>query len=149
MLQKAGEEDLAKRRCVMILDVLSGRTPVTDAIERAQISRGTYYQLETKALRGMLEALEPETRRGPSPDATKALEQLQQKVEKLEAENRRLDRLLSLTTRILKPGSVTTGSGRKKSKKRKASKPSSGNSSRTTRSRAEASRSTPAGEVGR
>jgi hypothetical protein len=31
--------DIAKRRAVMILEVLSGHTPVTDAIERAKISR--------------------------------------------------------------------------------------------------------------
>ena len=35
----------------MILEVLSGEKPVTDAIEQAKISRGHYYQLEERALK--------------------------------------------------------------------------------------------------
>jgi hypothetical protein len=41
------------------LDVLSGQTPVTDAIRAAKLSRGTYDQIETRALQAMLAALTP------------------------------------------------------------------------------------------
>src|SRR5947208_2149561 len=52
-------DEMAKRRCLLVLEVLSGAKPVTEAIEEAKISRPLYYQLETKALRGMLNALAP------------------------------------------------------------------------------------------
>jgi hypothetical protein len=39
LIGKMNDMDIAKRRAVMILEVLSGHTPVTDAIERAKISR--------------------------------------------------------------------------------------------------------------
>lgn len=98
----------------MMLDVLSGRTPVTDAIEKTKISRNTYYQLEAKALNAMLEALTPaEHSRGPKPDSAKKVQALEDKIERLETENRRLERLIALTDRYLKPGSVTTTAGRK------------------------------------
>ena len=50
---------IAQQRCLMVLSVLSGEKPVTDAIAEAGISRGTYYQLETRALSAMLRALGP------------------------------------------------------------------------------------------
>src|SRR5258708_2028824 len=52
-------EAIARSRCLMLLSVLSGETPVTDAIVRAKISRGTYYQLETRALKAILAAMNP------------------------------------------------------------------------------------------
>src|SRR2546423_3901723 len=52
-------DEMAKRRTLMVLEVLSGQKPVTDAVEEAQISRPLYYQLETKAVRAMLAALQP------------------------------------------------------------------------------------------
>ena len=52
-------EAVARSRCLMLLSVLSGEVPVTDAITQAKISRATYYQLETRALQAMLAALNP------------------------------------------------------------------------------------------
>jgi hypothetical protein len=45
----------------MILSVLSGQRSVGEAIAAAKISRPLYYQLETRALEGMLRALDPMT----------------------------------------------------------------------------------------
>jgi len=133
MIAKSDKDAIAKRRTIMILDVLSGRTPVTDAIARAEISRQTYYQLEMKALVGMLDALTPgETKRGPSPKAHKALEEAEQKIERLEQDKRRLERLLSMTTRVLE-GPLKMAAGRKR--KPKSSKPSSKPSSATTKTK--------------
>ena len=36
-------DEMAKRRCLMILSVLSGERPVTEVVEEEQISRMTYY----------------------------------------------------------------------------------------------------------
>jgi hypothetical protein len=55
----AGAQAMAHGRCLMLLAVLSGQKTVTEAIEEARISRALYYQLEVKALRGMIRALDP------------------------------------------------------------------------------------------
>ena len=52
-------DEVGKARCLMVLSVLSGEKPVTDAISEAGISRATYYHLETRALSSMLRALAP------------------------------------------------------------------------------------------
>src|SRR5262245_47840798 len=50
---------VAQRRCLMVLSVLSGEKPVTTVVEELGISRGLYYQLETRAVLAMLSALTP------------------------------------------------------------------------------------------
>ena len=49
---KTGSEldAIARSRCLMLLSVLSGETPVTEAIVQAQMSRATYYKLESVAV---------------------------------------------------------------------------------------------------
>jgi hypothetical protein len=102
-------DDIARRRCLLVLQVLSGARPVTDAIEEAQISRQTYYKLEERALRAMLAALAP----GVSPDGTEtgALEAaqarvvvLEEKVAALEQERRRTERLSFAMKKLVTPG---------------------------------------------
>jgi hypothetical protein len=106
-------DEIAKRRCLMLLDVLSGRVPVTDAITQGKISRGTYYQLEAKALSAMMAAMSPTAEAGgPATVRTKELEALEQKVKKLEIEKRRLEHLLVVATKIVQSGPLTTGRGR-------------------------------------
>jgi hypothetical protein len=59
-LSKPSDLDLvARNRVLLVLSVLSGEKPVTDAIADTGISRGFYYQLEAKALNAMLLALAP------------------------------------------------------------------------------------------
>jgi hypothetical protein len=106
-------DEIAKRRCLMLLSVLSGRVPVTDAIAHGKISRGTYYQLEEKALNAMIAALSPTASDGgPALVRSKEIEALEQKVRKLEMEKRRLEHLLMLATKVVQPGPLTTGKGR-------------------------------------
>ena len=52
-------DDIARRRCLLVLRVMSGDVPVTDAIEEVGMSRATYYKLEERALRAMLAVLSP------------------------------------------------------------------------------------------
>lgn len=115
-------DEMAKRRCLMVLSVLSGSQPVTEAITEAKISRGTYYQLETRALRAMLQALLPgnESTGGGEGTATRLL-QMERKISHLEKEKRRSERLLYLTRQVLKPGAVSSGKGPRPSRKRRSS----------------------------
>jgi hypothetical protein len=88
---------------------------VTTAIEDAGISRGFYYQLETKALNAMLLALAPGADGDPSPDATglhHRIKQLEEKVERAEAAQRRAERLLFVQRKLTTPGPVKTHRGR-------------------------------------
>lgn len=105
-----GRKDLdqvAQRRTLMILSVLSGHTPVTTAITEHGISRPLYYQLEMKGVIGMMRALVPGANAASSPDETTPLHhlaQLEDKVARLERENRRLERLLLLAKKVLPAG---------------------------------------------
>lgn len=106
---------VARNRVLLVLSVLSGEKPVTDAIREANISRGFYYQLETKALNAMLLALAPGSDGDASPDATglhSRIKQLEEKVAKAEAAQRRAERLLFLQRKLAGPGAVKTHRGR-------------------------------------
>lgn len=102
-------DQVAQRRTLLILSVLSGQTPVTTAIAEHGISRPLYYQLETKALVGMMRALVPGANATANPDdATpmRLLADLEHKVTRLEQENRRLERLLLLARKVVPTGPV-------------------------------------------
>ena len=107
-------DSIARNRVLLVLSVISGEKPVTTAIEEAEISRGFYYQLETKALNAMLLALAPGSDGDPSPDAmglTGRIRQLEEKLAKAEAAQRRAERLLFLRGKLI-PGPVKTHRGR-------------------------------------
>ena len=106
-LRSAELDAVARSRCLMVLSVLSGEKPVTDAIEEAKVSRGTYYQLETRALNAMLAALNPlastsETGALELSAASARIEELQQRVQRLEREKRRSERLLLLMRKSIR-----------------------------------------------
>lgn len=106
-------EAIARSRCLMVLSVLSGETPVTDAISQAKISRGTYYQLETRALKAMLTAMNPlagnsDTRGADLSAASGRIAHLQSQLKRLEQEKRRSQRLLLLMRKSMR-APVTTG----------------------------------------
>ena len=104
-------DEIARRRCLLILSVLSGELGVMEAVEQAQVSPTTYQHLETRALEAMLVALTPDAQ-GASASPRQRIEELEQRVAQLEKEKRRADRLLLLTRQVVKPGPVTTGAGR-------------------------------------
>ena len=132
-LKASGELDpIARSRCLMVLSVLSGEKPVTDAITEVGISRAAYYQIETRALSAMLRALAPnavEETDEASPQ--RRVLKLERKVKLLEQGKRRAERLLLMTRRVLGPVKTrSTTSGRspsrssRKRKKSPAAKPS-------------------------
>jgi hypothetical protein len=111
---KTDLDEVARNRVMLVLSVLSGEKPVTTAIEEAAISRGFYYQLETKALNAMLLALAPGSDGDSSPDATglhHRIKDLEDKVTRAEQAQRRAERLL-FVHRKLSPGPVKTRRGR-------------------------------------
>lgn len=117
LLEKQELDEIAKRRCLMVLEVLSGAKPVTDAIESGQMSRGTYYKLEERALEAMLRALSPTA--GPDGTDGQALAtalarvaELEAKLARSEQEKRRADKLFVMTRKLVKKGPMTTGAGR-------------------------------------
>ena len=110
-------EATARSRCLLVLSVLSGAKPVTEAIAQAKISRGMYYQLETRALHAMLAALNPLT--GTSANgavdrslAASRIAELETKVQRLEQDKRRGERLLMLTRKTLRAPLITGHRGR-------------------------------------
>jgi hypothetical protein len=98
---------MAKRRCLMILSVLSGEKSVEEASHEAEITPPLYYLLEKKALTAMLAALVPGATKDGSP--APALAQMDAKIRELEMTKRRLERLLFLTRMTVKPGPMTQG----------------------------------------
>src|SRR6266571_229020 len=118
LLAKQELDEIAQRRTLMILSVLSGEKPVTEAITEAQISRGHYYQLEERALKAVLESMEPGAGPGRPVETTTRLLQLEEKVKTLEQDKRRLERLLQLTRKVLKPGPMKSAMGRPRSTSR-------------------------------
>lgn len=111
-------DEMARRRAMMILSVLSGERSVSEVIAQEKISRQTYYQIEERGLRAMVSALLPAlTESGaPTSQAQKLLE-LEKKVSNLERDKRRLERLLLLTRKIVRPGRVALPVGRTPLKK--------------------------------
>lgn len=125
-----GPEAVAQRRCLLVLAVLSGEQPVTDAIEATGVSRQLYYQLEEKALRGMLHALGPgsEASQDLSQSLAAQLEAAQQRVKQLETEKRRAERLLLLTRKLVRPGPIAGRVGRPRKYKPRSTKAGPGSS---------------------
>ena len=108
---------VAHSRCMMVLSVLSGEMPVTEAIAQAKISRGSYYQLETRALKAMLEALNPlasvQKHSVPDRSATR-IRGLIERVQALEQDKRRMKRLLLLWRKSRNPETLQERLARKR-----------------------------------
>lgn len=138
---KGSELDaIARARCLMVLSVLSGETPVTDAIGAAKISRATYYQLETRALHAMLAALNPlastsQTGAADLAAAAARIETLEGQVSRLEQEKRRTQRLLLLTRKSIRAPVTTGRRGRPPKSAYPASSPSGPSISRTSKTK--------------
>jgi hypothetical protein len=150
-------DEVAQRRCLMVLSVLSGEKPVTTVVEELGISRGLYYQLETKALLAMLRALQPGAEGATTPEGASAgarIAELEAKVTRLEQDKRRTERLLYLARKVLPAGPVTLpGRGRPRGRRPSSTSagPARSTSSAKARTRSKATSSadsipTPGGE---
>jgi hypothetical protein len=118
-------DEMAKRRCLLVLSVLSGERAVTEVIAEAQISRPMYYQLEERALRAMLVALTPGATDPGASEPAKRIAELEKRVIHLERSKRRSERLLLLTRKVLK-GPMKVAAGRPPRNPQRASSTSDG-----------------------
>jgi len=115
LTKKTDLDAVARNRVLLVLAVLSGEKPVSTAIEESGISRGFYYQLETKAINAMLLALAPGSDGDASPDATslhQRIKQLTAKVARAEQAQRRAERLLFVQRKLTNTAPVKTHRGR-------------------------------------
>ena len=158
--ERADLDEMARRRCLMVLSVLSGEKPVTDVIAEAQISRGTYYNLEERALKAMLVALVPGATEAPSESPAARIAELEKKVSQLEQQKRRGERLLLLTRKTLKRGPMkleghgrpskqraSTGRGKQPLPVSPKRKPKTATAKTAPSTATEGSSPTPSGEV--
>ena len=102
----------ARRHAAVILEVLAGTHKPAEACEALGISVMRYYVLETRALQGMLAALEPRPR-GKRATAAREIEVLRRERQRLERDLGRTQSLLRATQRaagLVAPPSVTKAS---------------------------------------
>ena len=134
-------DKVAKARCLMILSVLAGELPVSQAIIEANISRPTYYQLETRALNAMLAAVHPA--KSPRPgrpeakaDASSQIAALEKKLQTAERLKRRAERMVSVMRKVMQPVPLLPRVRRKSSASRSSTptgnKPSTSSPATTT-----------------
>ena len=101
LMQPNEQQAIARSRCLMILSVLAGQKSVKEAIEEQKVSRVFYYQLEDRALEGMLKALSPRVERLTSEhvelmEARSKIRTLSRQVKGLTQRRRSAERLLRL-----------------------------------------------------
>lgn len=90
----------AKRQAAVLLEVLSGLRGPQQGSEALGVSLNRYYQLETRALQGLIAALEPRPK-GRQRTVESELEQLRQDKERLSRELTRNQALLRAAQRSL------------------------------------------------
>jgi hypothetical protein len=115
LLQPDQAQAIAHGRCLMVLAVLSGQKTVKEAIGEQKICRTLYYQLESRALKGMVRALSPA--RSESGNERRELRRAQATVRRLRGQltlvmqrKRSLERLLSM---VLKTNRVSINTARR------------------------------------
>jgi hypothetical protein len=113
----------ARRVAAAVLEVLAGTRTPSEAALALSVSVPRYYQIETRALRGLLEACEPRPR-GRGPSVAKELTVLRQENQRLQRDMMRQQALVRAAQRSvgLPPPAVPSPSksGKKPRKRRVA-----------------------------
>lgn len=118
----------ARRQAAAILEVLAGVRRPSEAAQALATSLPRYYQLERRALAGLLAACEPPPR-GPQPDPSRQLAALERENQRLRRECdrqqalvRAAERSLGLALAVARPPAKATeaksGAGRKRRPRR-------------------------------
>jgi len=113
----------AKRLAAVILEVLAGLRTLPQAAEALQLSLPRYYQLEARALQGLLKACEPKPK-GRQANPAAGMAALQRENERLQRDLARQQSLVRVTQRSIglsppPPPATTSKSSGKKTRKRK------------------------------
>ena len=90
----------ARRLAAAILEVLAGLRTPTDAAQAVGLSVTRYYQVESRALAGLLQACEPRAK-GRQPSAAAELAQLRQQQQRLQRDLARQQALVRLGQRSI------------------------------------------------
>ena len=90
----------AKRQGAVILEVLCGLRDAKAGAGAMRVTANRYYQLETRALQGMISALEPRPK-GRRWTPEEKLEQMEKEKQRLEQEVKRLQALLRAAQRSM------------------------------------------------
>jgi hypothetical protein len=119
---RGGTSD-ANRLAIAILEVLAGMRSPTEAAEVLGISLPRYYQLETRALEGMVAACEPKPK-GKQPSLLARIASLEKQLDQALRESARQQALVRVTQRSMglkpvKPSSEKTKRDRSGRKKRR------------------------------
>lgn len=111
----------ARRLAAVILEVLAGVRQPVQAAEALQLSLPRYYQVEARALRGLVAACESRPR-GRRPELTRELTALQQQNARLERELARQQALARLAQRAVgvPPPAPPPKASRKRRRQRQA-----------------------------
>ena len=104
-----GGSKRARQITVAVLEALSGEVGTSEAAEKLGVSLSRYYQLETRALQGMLTAMEPK-KRGKQKTPEREIRALKAEKREVEQELRRHQSLLRAANRSL----GLAGKGRRK-----------------------------------
>ena len=114
----------ARQITVAVLETLAGELGTTEAAQKLGISLSRYYQLETRALAGLLAAVEPRSK-GPQKTPEREIQALEAQNRQLQKELRRHQALLRAAHRSVGlPSRGTTG--RTKNKRVRARRGSRG-----------------------
>jgi hypothetical protein len=105
----------ANRLAAVILEVLAGECSPTEAAASLEVSLPRYYQLETRALEGMVVALEPRPK-GKQPSLAGRVAQLEKQLQQAHRESARQQALVRVTQRTL--GLATSPPATKDSQRR-------------------------------
>jgi hypothetical protein len=108
-----------QRTAAAILEVLAGARTPAQAASALQVSVPRYYQMEARALRGLVAACAPRPR-GPGHNADREVTKLRRQQERLERELTRQQTLVRLAQRSigLAPPAAPAKDGNKKRRRR-------------------------------
>lgn len=116
-----GNSREAQRQAAVILEVLAGARTPAQAATALGVSLPRYYQVETRALRGLVEACEAQPR-GRQPSLEGELTRLRRQHEQLQRELSRQQSLVRLTQRNLgltAPAAAAVPAGKGKKRRRR------------------------------
>ncbi len=115
----------ANRIAIAVLEVLAGARTPSDAAQALGVSVARYYQLETRAVSGLVTACEPPPR-GKQPSLKTAVAALERQLEAAHRETARQQALVRAAHRSLglKAAPAKSNPGKKKGAVRRAKRPS-------------------------
>ena len=115
----------AQRQAAVILEVLAGARTPTQAAAALNVSVPRFYQMETRALRGLVEACEAKPR-GQAPSMDKEIAAVRREQERLQRELTRHQSLVRVTQRHLglaSPAPAAKPASGKKRRRRPVAEP--------------------------